>query len=307
MGVAAATAGLMGQQDGVISRRQATDLGASGGFIRARLENQSWIEMSSGVYASVSSPPTWERKLRAAVLGHPSSYVAGTSAGFLHEFDEVRHSRPEVMVPYGGNNRSPIARVIRAKHFAEVGTTEIRGFTCTSVAETILTLSMRLPPTTIARHIDNQLAARKLLVADFQPILDRLEFARQRGLRPLRRIVEARADDAYQPPTTELEQLLYRLLDRPELPGYERQLPIAYPTLTATVDAYIRDWSLIVEGDGRRWHTREEDYERDRRRDNAALAAGLAVVRLTWSMLRYQPEDCLRTLLDIGRHRSVSR
>jgi len=304
MGVESVVAELMAQQNGVISRRQALGLGATDGFVRARIGNGTWSEMSSGVYASSSTPASWERRLRAALLSHPVAHVAGMSAAYLHDFEGVRAIRPEVLIPYGGNNRSSIARVIRARHFEHVGVTEIRGFSCTSIAETILTLSMRLPMGDIERYVDDQLASRKLSVDDFHPILDRLEFARQRGLKPLRRLVAARASDAYQPPTSELERLLYRLLDHPTLPPYQRQVPFAYPTLEATVDAYIEEWDVIVESDGRRWHSRHHDHDRDRQRDNAALAAGLVVVRLTWKMLRYEPEVALNTLLAVGKQRA---
>lgn len=304
MGVESEVAELMARQNGVISRRQALRLGATEGFVRTRITNGTWLEMSSGVYASSSSPASWERRLRAAVLAHPVALVAGMSAAYLHGFEGVRPVRPEVLVPYGTNSRSSIARVIRARHFEDVAVTDIRGFRCTSIAETILTLAMRLPKSDIERYVDDQLAGRKLAVDDFHPILDRLEFARQRGLKPLRGIVAARASDAYQPPTTELERLLYRLLDHPDLPPYQRQVPFDYPTLDATVDAYIDEWRLIAEGDGRRWHNRQRDHDRDRERDNAALAAGFVVVRLTWKVLRYEPEKALATLLAIGKQRS---
>jgi very-short-patch-repair endonuclease len=62
---------------------------------------------------------------------------------------------------------------------------------------------------------------------------------------------------------------------------------------------------MIVEADGRRWHTRQADFERDRRRDNAALALGLVVVRFTYKMLVTEPDYCLRILLDAGRKRMV--
>lgn len=293
----------MARQNGVVNRAQALELGASQGFIRARLERSDWIEICNSVYASASSPRTWEQRLRAAILDHPVALAAGRSAAFLHEFAGVRRSKPQVLIPYGGNNRSSVARVVRARHFDMLATTRVQDFDCTSVAETILTLSLTEGPSTIERFVDDQLAAKKLVIADFNPIFERLEFARQRGLGSLRRIVGSRADDAYQPPTTQLERLLYRLLDHDELPMYQRQVPFEYPTTNATVDAYIPVWTLIVEGDGRRWHNRQADHDRDRLRDAEALAAGYAVVRFTWSMLRYQPDECLRRLLAIGRHR----
>jgi very-short-patch-repair endonuclease len=262
-----------------------------------------WLIITRGIYLLSGAPRTWEQRLQAAILDHPGSLAAGRSAGSLHGFEGFRQSRPEILVPFEGNARSSLARVIRSRHFDVVEAEEVRGYPTTSVAETILTLSLREHPPTIERIIDNQLARGKVTIPDFHPIIDRLQFARQPGLGALRRIVAARADDAYQPPTTELEHLLYRVLDRPEVPGYTRQLPIAYPQMDATVDAYIGVWRMITEADGRRWHTRKADFERDRERDNAAAAAGIVVVRFTYKMLRYKPEECLKTLLQAGQWR----
>lgn len=174
------------------------------------------------------------------------------------------------------------------------------------MAETILTLSFRESGAVIERIIDDRIAARALEVTDFDPIFERLYKARMRGLPMLRGIVAARDHEAYQPPTNELERLLYDLLESDELPGYERQLPIQYPSLAATVDAYIPSWRLIAEADGRRWHTRKADFEKDRARDNAAAAAGLIVVRFTYRMLRDDPDACLQTLLQTGRWRETA-
>jgi very-short-patch-repair endonuclease len=229
--------------------------------------------------------------------------VAGRSAALLHGFSGFVKSRPEIMMPFPGNSRSPIARVIRSRHFHAISTTTTMGYLCTTVAETILTLSLRETSGTIERCLDDQLARGILAVSDFAPIFERLVNARQRGLPMLRSLVRERSDDAYEPPTTALERLLYRSLEHPALPSYTRQVPMGYSQVSATVDAYIPNWRMIVEGDGRRWHTRKADFERDRLRDNAATAAGMVVIRFTYQMLRNHPEECLQTLLQAGRWR----
>jgi very-short-patch-repair endonuclease len=58
-----------------------------------------------------------------------------------------------------------------------------------------------------------------------------------------------------------------------------------------------------VEADGRRWHTRQADFERDRDRDNMAAAHGIAILRFTYKMLVHQPDHCLGTILATGRAR----
>ena len=46
---------------------------------------------------------------------------------------------------------------------------------------------------------------------------------------------------------------------------------------------------LIVEADGRRWHTRTADFARDRRRDRQAATRGWLTVRISWEELMSDP------------------
>lgn len=294
---------LAARQHGVFSRSQTVQLGYSNRAISTRLDSGSWLRLDHNVFAVAGAPKTWHQRLQAAVLSRPEVLVAGRSAAHLHGFPGFPRSRPEILLPFPGNARSSLARVIRSRLFDMVAHETVEGFEVTTVAETILTLSNREPRSVISRLVDDRIAARLLRIEDFDPILDRLEGARVNGLGSLRRIVAERDADAYQPPTSELERLLYLLLDQPELPDYDRQLPIQYPGRRSTVDAYIPDWGLVVEADGRRWHTRAEDFELDRARDNAAVARGLVSVRFTYGMLTNDPDGCLATLLEAGKWR----
>ena len=47
-------------------------------------------------------------------------------------------------------------------------------------------------------------------------------------------------------------------------------------------------WALVIEADGRAWHTRVEDFERDRRRDAEAAAAGYLTLRFTHHQLTHE-------------------
>lgn len=74
-----------------------------------------------------------------------------------------------------------------------------------------------------------------------------------------------------------------------------------------TVDAYIPRWRLTIEADGRRWHTRKADFERDRRRDNAAAAHGLVVLdsptRCSFRSLRSVSRPCSPLVSPVLRER----
>jgi very-short-patch-repair endonuclease len=299
---------IVARQYGLIRRDQALRAGMTDKMIARRLERGRWIRLTSGVYAYASAPPKWHRQVGAAVLSQPRAIVGGRSAAYLHDFDGVRRGRPEIIVPADANARSPLARIRRDSHFDAIATTVREGFTVTTVAETIWTLAAQTSADELERLVDDQLAARRLEVDMFDPILSRIDGERRPGGPNLRKVLGDRRLDAYQPATTELEAHLYPLLDHPGIPSYTRQCPIQLDEgIDAVLDAFIDDWGMIAEADGRRWHTRRADFERDRRRDNAALAMGLVVVRFTYRMLVDEPEYCLRVLLETGRTRSRVR
>ncbi len=69
-----------------------------------------------------------------------------------------------------------------------------------------------------------------------------------------------------------MEAALYRLLDHPGFPPYERQARFPWrPSAPQRVDAYVPAWRRIIEADGRSWHSRHTDFERDERRDHEVL------------------------------------
>ena len=167
-----------------------------------------------------------------------------------------------------------------------------------SEAETILQVARDSAREDVERLVDFVLARRTVTVQALADVVDMSSGVP--GVTKLRRVVEYRSANAYQPPTSELERLLYGVLDHPDLPPYQRQIPLRFKRMSATVDAFIPSWKTIVEGDGRRWHQRQADMAADRRRDNEAIAAGLVIVRLMWADLRDRPADCLDILRRTG-------
>lgn len=292
------------RQYGTFSRTQATLAGMSSTMIRNRLASGAWVRLGPSVYALASAPPKWERQMAAALLTKDGATVAGRSAAHLHQFPGFLASRPVIMIGLEGNARSPLAKVIRSQRFETIRRIRKRGFVATDESETVMTLARDLSEERLEALVDFLLARKTLSVADLARVVDLSEGVP--GVPKLRRIVQYRLPYAYQPPTTELERLLYRVLDDPRLPPYTRQVPMSYQQVNATVDAYIDVWRLIVEGDGRRWHTRRADMERDRLRDNESVAHDYAVLRFTYGVLRDAPNKVIDTLLRTGLVRQAS-
>ncbi|MEX2253245.1 MAG: DUF559 domain-containing protein [Thermoleophilaceae bacterium] len=62
------------------------------------------------------------------------------------------------------------------------------------------------------------------------------------------------------------------------------------------VDFFWPRLGLIVETDGLRYHRTPAQQTRDRRRDQAHVAAGLTTLRFTHAQVRYEPEHVKATL-----------
>ena len=105
----------------------------------------------------------------------------------------------------------------------------------------------------------------------------------------MRRLIAVRSGHGFVPPSSVLERLLYRVLDRPRMPSYVRQARVPWSP-DQVVDALVSAAKLIIEGDGRRWHTRIADFEQDRRRDRAAAEHGYRTLRFTYEDLAGSPD-----------------
>jgi len=64
-------------------------------------------------------------------------------------------------------------------------------------------------------------------------------------------------------------------------------------------DFLWRAHHLILETDGRRTHRTDRAFERDRLRDQRAMAAGWRVVRITWRQVTREPKRIGAVLADL--------
>lgn len=290
------------RQHGVFTRSQALESGLSEHAVTHRLQRGLWVALTPGVYTVAAMPVTWERQLTAALLSRPGSVACAESAALLHRMPGFEPGPPVILTPADSNARLKIGRVVRVTDFDEVATTSIRGFPTTSVAETLWMLARSMRDLPFSNLVEQQVSMGRTSTSELYVVLDRVAGTRVAGLRRFRQVV-ARID-----PSTEgtasnlLESALYRLLSSYGVPKVDRQRPflLAHP---ARVDAYIPSWRMVVEADGRTWHTRQSDFQADRDRDNAFAQLGIVVIRFTYQDLTRRFQTCLETLLAAGHHR----
>lgn len=300
--LARAIEALARRQHGAFNRTQARDLGASTSQIDRRLLSGAWIRLAPSVYALPGNPPTFERQCMAATLGEPMAWISGPTAAVLHRFDGFRAGRIEMTVPSEASHRRSLAVLRRSATF---DATKIDRIPVGTVEQTICDLGSSLSPVRLAEVVDSVLSSRRTTVERLATRFDALPSGTRSRLVALRRVLGDRSADAYVPPTTALEGALYQVLDHRLLPSYERQPALPWrPDAPQRADSLITGWRLFVEADGRAWHSRVADFERDRRRDRDALAHGYEVARYTYDELVVDPRSVLDDLLRIGDARA---
>jgi hypothetical protein len=296
-------AALARRQHGCWSRAQALAAGFTPTMIRTRVRSGTWIRLDTGVYAHAASLPTWERSVMAAVLAEPWACASHRAAAALHRLEGFRAGRPELTVLPGANARGRLAIVHRG---VDVQTQRVSGILTSSLPQTFIDLAQVVS----AERLRTALGARASEVPTLlDAVRDRCCALAPRGgrdLRPLKAALQ-RFGSGTLPSETELERRMRRVLASPLIPAISWQAPFPgrNPGLRR-VDGLIPGWSLVLEGDGRAWHTRLDDFERDRRRDAEAAAAGLLTLRFTWHQLTAEPDWVRATVISAGSHRAAA-
>jgi very-short-patch-repair endonuclease len=269
------------KQHGAFSTSQIRELGGSHQLTHRRVRSGQWLRLDQAVFALPGNPSTPLRQMKAAELAVPHSAISGLPGAVLHGVPDIRLGRIEVSTSRHGGS-TPLARV---RHRQPVPTTIVQGIRVTTVAQTLADIAASVTPPVLGAAVGDALregtATFEELVLAWQSARDR----RAASARPFRAALLAH-DPAAEVASSVLESRLYRVLDDPALPRFVRQAPAPWaPDGRERVDVAFPSVRWIVEGDGRAWHTRVDDFERDRRRDHLAQAAGWSVTRFTLAQI----------------------
>jgi hypothetical protein len=262
-----------------------------------RVKTKEWLRLAPSVYALASHPATWRRQYKAAELATPGSSIAGLSASHLLRWDGFRTSKPEVVASHTTNHRSRLAVVHRG---CDVKTTTVDRIAVTTHAQTLCDLLTRLRLDRWEQAADALLLSGRMSIDDLAERLDAYELSRRPGLPLLRTLVSERSSDGWVAPESELETLLRSAVALvPDCPPVIWQAPAPWGN-DERVDGLIDAWGLVLEADGRAWHARVRDFDRDRWRDNQAAACGLRVQRFTFTHLAHRRDEVVAIIRQAG-------
>lgn len=278
-------------QHGVVSRRQALEVGLSSSTIRRRIRTGVWTRLLRGTYriGAVETSLEWAS---AACLVVEGAVLSHTSAAFLHGWSGSTRPSTTHLSVVGRQHRSRTGLVVhRATDLHADEVVFVSGFPVTAAARTLLDIATMLPSRDIERIVAQLLREEEVLSAAQLHAFSR-RYSRRAGIRKLRDVLTQEGGPRFT--RSEAEVRFLELMRQAELP---------LPRTNARVGPFELDavWPrerVVVEIDGYRYHRSRDRFEADRRKDAWLTAHGYRVIRITWRQLTDRPT---RSAVQIGR------
>ncbi len=288
------------RQHGTFARRQARAAGASAKQIDRWISAGAWLRESGSALALPGHDPGCFLRTVWLALHHagPDALASHWTAVALHGVAGFPRARVHLTVPHGrGNRRNPFAERVH-QTVAPAAPSVVEGVPATPLPRTLVDMAKVLGPRRLGAAVDDAVASRALTIPALSSELLSLARSGRVGIKTMAVVLAEREEDGYVPPHTELERLLDGVLDTIPGPPALRQVDLAgRGEAPHRVDRLYLAPPLIVEADGRRWHMRVRDHQRDRARDRAALRLGFPTVRYGWEELVSTPGDVRAELM----------
>jgi hypothetical protein len=291
---------LAARQSGYATRRQAIACGMQADAIDRRVKSKRWSRVKPGLYLVSGYSPSI-RGLLVAATATLGAVVSHESAAELHDLPGTTCGLAVVTVNVRKTYRFPDVKVHQLTDLTDDQIVEVEALPVTSAVRTAIDLAVRMGPFSIGRIVDHIVLKGQGSLDEVGDLVLKLARHGKPGMKCLHKVLEVRAGGSFLG-ESQLEVMALRLFREWGFPDPVPQLSLPWRSpVNGRVD-FAYPWvRLIIELDGRAWHSTLEAFESDRMRDNHAQLAGWRVLRITYRMLRGQPEmvrDMIRQILD---------
>jgi very-short-patch-repair endonuclease len=284
------------RNDGVITLAQARRVGLSPKAVQRRVASGRWVRCSRGVYFVDDRPFTNAARIRAAVWGYGEHAAAsGLTAAWWHDLTKFAPDIVEVTVPRNSHGRSRDGSRLRRRDLNPSDVVLHRGIRVTALALTVIESAVKKRGG--ANLMDSALQ-RRLGLHDLWRA--HLRNKGRHGSQRARRLLHAASDGA----RSEAERLLVKLLREAGITGWRTNYPIG----PYKVDVAFSAPKVVIEADGWAFHSDQEVFQNDRKRQNYLTLMGWQVLRFTWLDLVEYPRRVIAEIRSAisARLRTVS-
>jgi very-short-patch-repair endonuclease len=238
-------------------------------------------------------------RLRAVVLAcGPGTVISHRSAAWLLGIREKNPVTVDVICPGQAGRKVDGIRVHQVPYPARAEVRHVHGIPCTTVARTTVDLAGVHGLQQVRETFEIAAANGVLDLAAVDAMLE--GGPRRRGAPALRTVLaEWRpiAETAkYATFRSLFEAKLLPLLVNAGLPIPKVNARVRTAERVLEVDLLWPHHRFVVEADSRRHHAIEVAFERDRKRDRELMAAGYAVLRVTWREAEREPAAVLAVI-----------
>jgi hypothetical protein len=281
---------------GVVTTAELAAFGLGRAAVARRAREGRLFRVHRGVYAVGRpdlSPPG--RRLAAVLACGSPAVLSHRSAAVQHGLLADGGTRIDVTRPAPAGRPQSGIRVHSSTTLIAPDIATVDGIPCTSVARTLVDVGDREPARLVERAVDQ---AEVMGAFDLVAISEALERA---GPRRGRGVLKAILAELGQPTLTdrELEELMLELMRTAGLHQPEVNAWITGDGWAYKADFLWRTERLVVETDGRAFHSSPRAFEHDRLRDQRLILAGYTVVRFTWRQLVREPERVQRVVRNL--------
>jgi very-short-patch-repair endonuclease len=277
---------LAARQHGLITRDQAEQCGLGRRAWYSAQRSGRLVPVAPRVAALPGAPASTEQRILAALLSAGRGAIAShRSAAHLWGVDGLAEAPVDVL--FTDRHRSlalPGVRVHTPADAQDLRPIRRAGIPTTNPLRLLVDLG-QVAPDAVPRALQRFLFDGTVSRSAVEEALRRHGRPGRHGVRALRAAL-ARWDIDGRPPDSELELEMAALLASHDLPPAVFHARI----LGYEVDFAIPAARLVLECDGWEAHGRDPtQFERDRARDAALIAAGWVVLRFTWKQITRQP------------------
>lgn len=275
-------------QDGVFTVAQALSAGYTHYRVRNLVRTGRWIAVLGSVYADRSSHLNHASLARAAVLAAGTNGVAShTTAARLWDLDVPPDPDVHVIIDPRRRLTVPGLRVHRIR-VSEAEMCSRKGILTTRLDRTVADCLLWLPEEAGTALATSVLQRQVLTVGEMRRAL---HLAGQRHGSPRAWAILASVGlDA----RSNAEVRFHELLRRGGVGGWRANVDVRDGDgFIGCVDVLFDEVSLVIEVDGRAYHSGDEAFQRDRERQNRLVRNGYTVLRFTWDDIVRRPDRVL--------------
>ncbi|HEU5105405.1 MAG TPA: type IV toxin-antitoxin system AbiEi family antitoxin domain-containing protein [Solirubrobacterales bacterium] len=288
-----ALARLAHQQHGVVSIGQLRELGYSRDQVKRAVSSGRWHAIDRSVYAVGHTNLSLHGQCFAAVFAcGPGAALSHHSAAWLHGLASWKPAPFHVTGPVARRPRLPV-RIHRARRLENPDRVVVERIPVTAVPRTLLDMAAAIRFEWLEKMVER---AEELELFDLRAVEELL--ARTIGHHGHKRL--RRAIALYKPTSFTRSGLEKRWLELVLAAGLP-QPHMNYVEEGFELDCYWPEYRFAVELDVYETHGTRAAFERDRKRQEDLLLAGIASTRVTGPRLDKEPDEVIRRVARLLR------